>query len=119
MTSAECERCRTKDEEITYLKALVALSSVKAHCADSSAPSKERTEIVTIMQRQALLQNQLLLIRADVQYLNREVQDLLAWISRVISVFLSCCGRLSEATAAAVVDSATKVGANVSRIVGK
>ena len=113
-----CQDCRKLQDEVTYLKAVIALNSIKTNKAGSqSAPTN--LSAVEVIQRQELLKKQLLLIRADVQYLNREVQAVLEWIAKVISVFLSCCGRLGDSTAFVIIDSATKVCANVSRIVGK
>jgi hypothetical protein len=117
MTNA-CVDCSKKDAEIEYLKAIIALDAVRGE--DGGMISKDvrrNVEAVALRQRLELIKNQLLLIRADVQYMNREVHSVFQWISKVISVFLSCCGRVSEMTAGMVIDSATKLGDNVSRLV--
>ena len=99
------EQINNKNEEIAYLKALIALESIRI---DPKCDRKNITH-VAIEQRCQLLQNQLLLIRADVQYLNREVQTVLQWTAKVITAFLSCCGRVGESTTALIVDSANKI----------
>lgn len=116
--AAPCQDCRKLQDEVTYLKAVIALNSIITSKSGSQC-TPANLSAAQVIQRQELLKKQLLLIRADVQYLNREVQAVLEWIAKVISVFLSCCGRLGESTASIIIDSATKVGANVSRIVGK
>ena len=112
MTVKHCADCAKKDEEITYLKALIALESVGgAGKACAEADTRIRTDVVQLKQRQALLRRQLLLIRADVQYFNRHVQSVFEWIAKVITVFLSSCGRLGQSTASAIVE----MSANVSK----
>ena len=112
-----CEECKRKDERITYLNALIALNHIqeKTH----PVPTQQNVDLVKLQQRQEVLKRQLLIIRADVQYLNREVKNVFEWILKVISVFLSCCGRISETTASLVVASASDVGKEISRIIGK
>ena len=107
-----CEDCNKKDDEILYLKALIAVDSVSGE-----REWGKDTNIVEVKQQIKLLHEQLLLIRADVQYMNREVQLVISWIAKVISVFLSCCGRLGESTASLIVDSANSVSNGVSRLV--
>lgn len=109
-----CQDCRKKDEEILYLKALITLNSVEP--VQFAANHKEQTEVIHLQQRGRLLQHQLLLIRADVQYLNRELQSVLSWTANVIGAFLSCCGRVSEPTAAVIVDGTNKIATNVSTV---
>ena len=119
IVSNMCDECKQKDLQVKYLKAIIALHGLKdPHILDPGEGSR-KLNLVEIQQRQIILKQQLLLVRADIQYLNREVQNVFEWIAKVISVFLSCCGRLTETTASLVVESATKVGNNVSRIIGK
>ncbi len=104
MTCVECVSCAEKDREIKYLKALLALDGI-----EESASPAARTDLVDVKQRYVLLRQQLALIRADVQYMNKQVQSVLQWISNVLTVLLSCCGRIGELTAASVVESVTHV----------
>lgn len=97
--------CAAKDQEIAYLKALLALDVLSPGAA--AAPGTP--DLVVIRQKQALLKQQLALIRADVQYLNKQVQAVLQWITKVISVFLTTCGWLGETAAAKVVESASNL----------
>ena len=112
-----CEECQKKDERITYRTALLALNHLKDD-PSVDAPT-ENIELIRIRQRQEVLKRQLLIVRADVQYLNREVKNVFDWILKVISVFLSCCGRISESTASIIVSGASGVGDHVTRIIGK
>ena len=105
-----CEECETKTvlikeqaDEIVYLKALLALDSLQTK---PSRPPPASIKVVNALQQTRLLQNQLLLIRADVQYLNGQVQAVLAWTSKIISLFLACCGRVPQETAGQVVNTA-------------
>lgn len=105
-TCPHCADCEKKDNEIAYLKALIALDSLSA-C--SNLPLSGTQEILEVKQRQALLRRQLLLIRADVQFFNRHVQSVFEWIAKVISVFLSSCGRLSQSTVTAIAEMSPHV----------
>jgi hypothetical protein len=113
-----CGECEKKDKEIEYLRAVIALDSLPNRPLESEGKDLSKAvSVVEIQQQLRLVKQQLLLARADIQYMNREVQSVFSWISKIISVFLSCCGRLGETTASVIVDSATKVGTNVSRLV--
>jgi len=116
--TATCQDCQEKDAEIEYLKAVIALDTLgnksRPSCAEVDSQSQD---LVDIKQRLQLIKHHLLLVRADVQYMNREVHSVFQWISNVIAVFLSCCGRVGEAAAGVVIDSANKIGLNVSSIV--
>ena len=118
MTSPVCCECNKKSKEIEYLRALLALDTLDEHRNTEYNPDNmaRKMDIVMIKQQQALIRQQLLVIRADVQYMNRHVQAVLQWIAKVISTFLSCCGRLGESTASALVHGASSVLSNVSKI---
>jgi hypothetical protein len=110
MTSPpRCCECSNKDTEIEYLKALLALNGIQ-----NSNVKPEHIKVVTIKQQQAIIRQQLSLIRADVQYMNRHIQSVLQWITKVISVFLQFCGRVNESTASTIVHSASSVISDVS-----
>jgi hypothetical protein len=115
MTTACCG-CDIKDREIAYLRAVIALDSLPG-ASTANKGTCESIEHVQLNQQLRLIKQQLLLLRADTQYMNREVQSVFSWISRVITVFLGCCGRLGETTTNVIVETATKVGNNVSRLV--
>lgn len=112
-----CPDCAKKNAEIEYLKAIIALDTL----GEPSRPTNmeqvnQSIDLVTIKQRLKLIKHQLLLVRADVQYMNREVHSVFHWISKIISVFLSCCGHVAESAAGLVIDSANKIGLNVSSL---
>jgi hypothetical protein len=115
MTDGCCE-CHKKNDEIQYLKAIIALNGL----SDGSKPDREvvDTSMSTIELRQQIkvLQQQLLVIRADVLYMNKEVHSVFAWILKLVNIFLKSCGRLGESTASAVVDSASKVSNSLARL---
>ena len=112
-----CADCQKKNAEIEYLKAIIALDTLgDGDRCRNAEPNNQNTELVNLKQRLKLIKHHLLLVRADVQYMNREVHSVFEWISKVISVFLSCCGRVSETAAGLVIDSANKIGLNVSSL---
>ena len=118
MTSVPCCECDKKDKEIAYLKALLTLDSLEENREETEYRRMQKPasmDIATIRKQQALIRQQLLVIRADVQYMNRHLQAVLQWIAKVVITFLSCCGRLSESTAATIVHSASSVLTNVSK----
>jgi hypothetical protein len=116
MTSPVCSNCSKKDAEIAYLKAVISLDSLGANPPLRSVEQLSRgSKSVAIEQQIALMRSQLAVIRADVLYMNRHIHSVLQWIAKVISVFLSCCGRLGEAAAASVVHSASSVLSNASK----
>lgn len=118
MTVTGCSECTRKDDEIAYLKALLALDSMNAHHGDRPqlSASNRGLDLVKVQQQQAILRRQLALIRADVLYMNRHVESVLGWINKVVSAFLTSCGRLSETIAATIVQSASSLNANVSKV---
>lgn len=107
-------RCRDKDEEIEYLKAIIALHALNPGAAPTTNAAS--LETIDLQQQIRLMQHQLLVMRADVQYMNHEVQSIFDWISKLITVFLRSCGRLGESTASAVIDSASKVSSSLARL---
>ena len=113
-----CAKCAEKDTEIAYLRGLLSLQSLESDgdLKPSNAISHKDVELVQIRQRQAILRRQLAVIRADVQYMNRHIQLVLGWLSTVISSFLSCCGRLSDATVESVITTASGITGNVSKV---
>ena len=113
-----CLECQSKNAEIEYLKAIIALDTL-GDCSDlgRNDPNGRTVDHVDLRQRLKLIKHHLLLVRADVQYMNREVHSVFQWISKIIAVFLSYCGRVSETTAGVVIESANKIGLNVSRLV--
>lgn len=113
-----CAKCVDKDTEIAYLRGLLSLQSLERDedIKPSDAISQKDVEHVEIKQRHAILRRQLALIRADVQYMNRHIQSVLGWLSTVISSFLSCCGRLSDATVESVITTASCITGNVSKV---
>jgi hypothetical protein len=117
MTSPVCCECENKNKEIEYLKALLTLDSLEENREiDYTKQGKpSNIDIVSIRQQQALIRRQLLVIRGDVQYMNHHVQAVLQWIAKVISTFLSCCGRLSELNAASIVHGSSTMLTNVSK----
>ena len=117
-SSKQCLDCQNKNAEIEYLKAIIALDTLGDGGIKGERDEKEQAlNHVDIRQRLKLIKHHLLLVRADVQYMNREVHSVFQWISKIISVFLSYCGRVSESTAGVVIESANKIGLNVSRLV--
>lgn len=118
MSVTPCAECTRKDDEIAYLKALLALDSMNAQNGDKTVYSSADRELdlVRVRQQQAIIRRQLSLIRADVLYMNRHVESVLAWINKVVSAFLASCGRLNESVAATVVQSASSLNANVSKV---
>jgi hypothetical protein len=116
MSSTCCPQCEQKNEEILYLKALLSLETVSDDSTSSNlSKAPISLDILAIKQRQALLKKQLLLIRADAQYINRQVQSVLEWLTKVIGIFLACCGRIGETTASNIVESASKMTKHVSK----
>ena len=116
--TAGCTDCVKKNAEIEYLKAVISLDTLsdglKSISTDDS--KQQNIELVTLRQRLKLIKHHLLLVRADVQYMNREVHSVFEWISKIVSVFLSCCGRVGETAAGLVIDSAHRIGINVSSL---
>lgn len=111
-----CSSCKEKNDEIKYLKAIISLNALHAN-PTTETPERETIETVELKQQIKVMQNQLLIMRADVQYMNREVQSVFAWISKLITIFLRSCGRLGESTASSVIDSASKVTSSLARLV--
>ena len=107
-----CCDCSKKDAQIEFLKALLALNGLENPQNDVTECSLIRE--VTLKQQIAIIRKEVALVRADVQYLNGHIQSVLQWIARVISVFLSCCGRVSQSAASTIVHSASSVLSNVS-----
>lgn len=108
-----CCDCGKKDAQIEYFKALLALNGLDGTLEETDTRSGH-IQVVAIKQQMAILRQQVSLVRADAQYFNRQVQSVLMWIARVITVFLECCGRVSESAASTVVHSASSVISNVS-----
>lgn len=116
MSGTSCCICAQKDEQIKYLRAIIALNALDGKNNENGLSDQPKMETVELKQQIKLMQQQLYVMRADVQYLNHEVQSIFAWISKLITIFLRSCGRLGESTASAVIDSASKVSSSLVRL---